>query len=146
MTGAELDRALDAYVRFLESLDESSLPAIERYCAPDVIFRDPFNDVVGVERYRRVLAKMFEDLDTFCFTVITRSRVGEEAFLRWRFEYRIKPGTPWQIIQGMTHLRLDAQGRVAFHEDYWDPASQLYERVPILGWVLRKIRRYLSAG
>ena len=44
----------------------------------------------------------------------------------------------------MSELTLAPDGRVAEHVDYWDPAAQLYERVPVLGWLMRRIRRRLA--
>ncbi|MFW6322186.1 MAG: hypothetical protein ACOC02_01025, partial [Guyparkeria sp.] len=48
-------------------------------------------------------------------------------------------------IEGMSELVLGADGLVVEHVDYWDPAGQLYERVPLLGWLMRRIRHRLAA-
>ena len=45
----------------------------------------------------------------------------------------------------MSEVTLAEDGRVLAHIDHWDPAAQLYERVPVLGAVLRMIRRRLAA-
>jgi hypothetical protein len=41
-------------------------------------------------------------------------------------------------------VRLDPEGRVVEHSDYWDAAEQLYGRLPLSGVVLRAIRRRLQ--
>ena len=40
----------------------------------------------------------------------------------------------------MTHVRFDDQGRVLFHQDYWDAGSVVYERVPVLGSLVRFVK------
>jgi hypothetical protein len=30
---------------------------------------------------------------------------------------------------------------VAYHQDYWNAADGLYQHVPLLGWMIRAIRR-----
>lgn len=40
----------------------------------------------------------------------------------------------------MTHVRFDDQGKIVFHQDYWDAGSVVYERVPVVGWFVRKIK------
>ena len=55
-------------------------------------------------------------------------------------------GNSWQAIVGATRLRFDAQGRVAEHRDYWDAAQELYEKLPLIGSVLRAIRRRSRSG
>jgi hypothetical protein len=42
-------------------------------------------------------------------------------------------------------VQFDPDGRVAEHIDYWDPAGQVYETIPILGLLMRALRRRLAA-
>ena len=37
-----------------------------------------------------------------------------------------------------------ADGRVAYHRDYWDAAEEVYEKIPLLGGLLRWIKRRLQ--
>ena len=46
-------------------------------------------------------------------------------------------------IHGSSHLRFAHDGRVAYHRDYWDAAEELYETLPLLGSLLRWIKRRL---
>ena len=46
-----------------------------------------------------------------------------------------------QCIRGATHLRFAADGRVSFHRDYWDAAEELYEKLPLLGSLMRGLKR-----
>ena len=50
------------------------------------------------------------------------------------------------IIQGASRLQFAADGRVASHRDYWDSGRELYEHLPLLGVLLRALRRRLGAG
>ena len=42
------------------------------------------------------------------------------------------------------HLRFDATGRVVYHRDYWDAADELYAKLPLLGPVMRFLKRRLG--
>jgi hypothetical protein len=44
-------------------------------------------------------------------------------------------------IRGGTHLHFDAAGRVVLHRDYWDAAEELYEKLPLLGTLMRWLKR-----
>ena len=46
----------------------------------------------------------------------------------------------WQI-EGSTYLVFGVDGRVVEHRDYWDAAEQLYEKLPLIGGVLRLLKR-----
>ena len=44
-------------------------------------------------------------------------------------------------IHGASHLQFDDNGRVAVHRDYWDAAEELYEKLPVVGGLMRWLRR-----
>lgn len=50
-----------------------------------------------------------------------------------------------QCIHGATWVRFDAQGLVACHRDDWDAAEELYEKLPVIGRLMRWLRKMLSA-
>ena len=80
--------------------------------------------------------------------VVTQHLVqGEQAFLAWEFHFRMRRWRPRaaQCIRGATLLRFDAQSRVALHRDYWDAAEELYEKLPLLGALMRWLRKAASA-
>ena len=47
-------------------------------------------------------------------------------------------------MSGLTHF--DAEGRVTSHRDYWDAAEELYMTLPVIGWLMRRLRGALSAS
>ena len=51
-----------------------------------------------------------------------------------------------QVIRGASHLRFDSAGKVTWHRDYWDAAEELYMTLPVIGWLMRRLRKALSAG
>jgi predicted ester cyclase len=136
--------SLDAYIRFYETLTPQTVGELQSHVTPDVHFQDPFNGVQGVAAYERVLKKMFEDLDKPRFEVLHAVLDGSTGYLKWRLAFRGKRGRE-RTITGMSELHFDGHGRVASHVDYWDAAAQLYEHVPVLGFILRKIRQRLAA-
>jgi hypothetical protein len=42
---------------------------------------------------------------------------------------------------GMSHIRFDAEDRVALYQDFWDSAAGLFEHVPVVGGLIRTIKR-----
>lgn len=126
--------AATAYGRFFETLTPAALDGLDRVVTPDVRFVDPFNDVVGSDGMRRVLARMFDDLPDARFSV-TDVAVGSAAYLRWRFA-----GGRW-AIEGVSEVHFADDGRARMHVDHWDAGAQLYARVPVLGAAIRAVRR-----
>ena len=43
--------------------------------------------------------------------------------------------------ESASHMRFAADGRVVYHRDYWDAAEELYEKLPVLGPLMRWLKR-----
>jgi ketosteroid isomerase-like protein len=128
--------------QFFETLDEASLARIDTVYAPGAYFKDPFNEVDGVEAIRRIFAHMFVQIDAPRFVVKDVVCEGDQALMTWDFHFRMRRfNRERQVIHGASHLRFAADGRVAFHRDYWDAAEELYEKLPFLGGLMRWLKR-----
>ncbi len=139
--------ALARLVRLYEHLTPDRLAQLEHYYAPDARFKDPFNEVRGVPAIARIFAHMFATLDQPRFVVTQQCAQADQAFLCWEFHYRMRRWRAGadQCIHGATWVRFDAQGLVACHRDYWDAAEELYEKLPVIGRLMRWLRKMLSA-
>lgn len=140
-----MNDAVQRCVRYFESLDPEALERIADIYAGDAHFSDPFNDVSGLSAIKAVYAHMFQQLDHPHFVVTETIATGNAAFLAWEFRFRLRsrPGVP-QCIAGASRLRLNSAGLIVDHRDYWDAAEQVYEKVPVLGAVLRAIKRRIA--
>ena len=140
----DLRAATAAYIGALEGLGPETLADWRALCAPDVRFRDPFNDVTGLDAAEGVFRKMFEDVSQIRFRVSDSALSDRCAYLRWRFAFRAR-GRDW-TIEGMSEVGFDDRGRVVRHIDHWDAATQFYETIPLLGGLIRLVKRRLSAA
>ncbi len=135
---------LDALVAWYECLSPETLDQMPRFYAEAVRFRDPFHAFRGRDRLQRIYRSMFSGLQEPRFHILRRLVDADEAVLIWDFRFRFR-GRDW-CIHGSSHLRFDANGRVACHRDYWDASAELYEKLPLLGGVLRLVRRRIAAA
>lgn len=143
---AAQSEALKRLVAYWQTLTPESVAAIEAVYAGDAYFRDPFNEVRGVDQVRAIFADMFARLDSPRFTIVETIEQPHGALLVWDFDFRIKslrPALP-RRIHGASHIRFDASGRVAYHRDYWDAAGELYEKLPAIGGLLRWLKRRMA--
>ena len=136
--------ALAGVVRFYETLAPDTLDQLSGLYAADARFKDPFNDVVGIAAITGIFRHMFTTVEAPRFEVTTRLLTGREAMLGWDFHLRLR-GRP-VVIRGVTHLSFDTDGLVCLHRDYWDAAEELYMTLPVIGWLMRRLRKALSAG
>lgn len=130
-------------VRFYESIAPATLAGeLAAIYAADAHFKDPFNEVRGLPAITAIFAHMFDQVDTPRFVVTDHVIQGTHAFLAWDFQFTMKrfSRVP-QSIRGATHIEFDLEGRVIRHRDYWDVAEELYEKLPLLGSLMRWLKR-----
>lgn len=142
-TGPHTQAAVQRLVDWYERLSPTDLPQLHTLYAADAHFKDPFNDVRGVRAIAGIYAHMFATLDRPRFVVTQQIVQGDQAFLCWEFRFHMRRWRPHeeQTVHGASLLRLDAEGRVTLHRDYWDTAEELYEKIPVLGSLMRWLRR-----
>lgn len=135
--------AVDVIVKAFETLDPKHIDTLEALYAPDARFKDPFNDVRGWPAVAAIFRHMDVSLVQPRFVITERIVDGRQCFLTWEFHFAFKrfaPGQP-QCILGGSHLVLDEAGRITLHRDYWDAAEELYEKLPLVGGLMRWLKR-----
>ncbi len=143
MNATPTNDAVERLVQFFEKLQPQDLPRLAQMYARDARFKDPFNEVQGLPAIERIFAHMFEALDSPHFIVTERIVQGQQCFLVWDFRCRFKrfDTQNWQTVRGGTHLTFDDAGLVTLHRDYWDAAEELYEKLPLVGGLMRWLKR-----
>jgi hypothetical protein len=138
-----METTVTELVAFFEHLSPSSLAGIQRYYAPTARFKDPFNEVEGVGAIAHIFLHMFDALESPRFVVVDRVVQGSQCFLTWEFHFRFKSLRKGQdqCILGASHLLLGPDGLITLHRDYWDAAEELYEKLPLLGGLMRWLKR-----
>ena len=137
------EEAVTRVIAFFEKLSPADVATIGQFYGPQARFKDPFNEVVGVPAIQGIFAHMFEALEQPRFVVTGRVVQGQQCFLTWDFLFAFKnfeKGVT-QTVRGASHLVLDEQGLVTLHRDYWDAAEELYEKLPVVGALMRWLKK-----
>ncbi|HRH13964.1 MAG TPA: nuclear transport factor 2 family protein [Azonexus sp.] len=138
---------IEALIDFFHGLSPQSVARFPEFYSADAYFKDPFNEVRGVAAVQQIFTHMFEQVGEPRFVVGEKVVDDGGAMLIWTFTFRV---TRWgkgemQVIRGVSHLKFDASGKVNYHRDYWDAAEELYMKLPVLGMLMRGLRRALAA-
>lgn len=135
------DDALARFRAFYETFAPAWLERLEELYAPGFQFRDAFHAVEGDFETLRAYFRRILTLVESRFVVEDLAKGSDGAYVRWRWEWKRKASEPRGVVPGVTHLRFDAEGRIVYHRDLFDAAEGVYERFPVLGSVLRAIKR-----
>ncbi len=132
---------------FFETLhEEVSLEAFGTIYDDAVVFKDPFNDVKGISALYRVFQEMYQSLDNPRF-IIREYIVNESiAYVKWDFIFHFKGEQNESRFEGVSRLEMNAEGKIVSHVDFWDAAEHIYEKIPLLGSLLRFAKRKIAGN
>jgi predicted SnoaL-like aldol condensation-catalyzing enzyme len=134
-----LERAED----FFDDMNEASVrdKALATY-APGAYLNDNIAVVEGAPAIADYFVRTLQRTRSLDVEFLDVAQDGIDYFVRWRMTVvtdSINGGAP-MVCYGMSHFRFDPQGRVLLHKDFWDAGTGLYEYLPVLGAVLRRVR------
>lgn len=146
VAGSDAETA--ALARFTSFFAQFAPDRVEKHLdqtyAPDVYFNDTLKEVRGsaaLAHYLAESARAVEDCRVE-YQDTTRNSDGE-YLVRWKMMIRFRKFArgrdTWTV--GISYLRFASDGRVAYHQDYWNAADGVYRYIPVLGWMIRAIRK-----
>ena len=140
---ADNSPAVTRVVEFFEGLTPETVVDLRTIYSTNARFKDPFNDVTGLDPIERIFQHMFVALERPRFVVTERVVQGSQCFLTWefRFKFRRFDTDSEQVILGASHLVFDDTSLVCLHRDYWDAAEELYEKLPLVGSLMRWLKK-----
>jgi len=138
---------IERYAHFFSTLKSDFKNEIFKdIFAHDALFEDPFQRVRGTEAIITVFRHMYETLHDPRF--IVKESLGNEqsGYIRWKFIYARSAIHADESFEGVSHVVFDENSLVLSHIDYWDAASNVYEKIPVLGSLLRLIKNKIKAS
>ncbi|NBW53771.1 MAG: nuclear transport factor 2 family protein [Betaproteobacteria bacterium] len=151
MNPPSVSETVDALVVAFENLSPDKVQALDHWYAPDARFKDPFKEVQGIAAIEAIFVHMFDSLHEPRFVVTERIVQGSQCFLVWDFVFRFKTmdSQTVQCIRGGSHLQFaphtNGSWRITLHRDYWDAAEELYEKLPLVGGLMRWLKKRVNA-
>jgi hypothetical protein len=110
--------------------------------APDAYLNDNLAIVEGAPAIADYFARTAGRVSGLRVSFLDITHTGVDYFVRWRMSVespRLNDGAP-MVSYGVTHFRFDAGGRILVHKDFWDAGTGLYEYIPGLRSLTRRVR------
>ncbi|WP_127716801.1 nuclear transport factor 2 family protein [Halobacteriovorax sp. HLS] len=112
-----------------EGLSLNTLVDISKFYHKDCFFKDPFNELNGIENVRKIFVHMFEELHDPKFIFIDMIAEDKQTFVTWDFKFQLKGEV--HTIHGSSHLKWK-NGLINYHRDYWDVGEEMLLKIPLV--------------
>jgi limonene-1,2-epoxide hydrolase len=132
---------LQRFQRVFRELRHDRLGLLDEVYAPGIVFEDPLHRIEGLAALKDYFERMYAGVESIDFEFGEILEAPSQAMLTWTMRMthrRLRPGEEL-ALPGASHVRFD--DRVHYHRDYFDAGAMLYERLPLLGGVVRAVRR-----
>lgn len=133
------------YIELFENISPELIANCEQVASADIHFKDPFNDFVGIDPFKRLLFKALKDVKNPKFTVVDQACSHSRHYVRWDFSGCVRGLGDWQF-SGMSELSYNAEGLVCEHIDHWDASEYFFEKIPVFGWPISCVKKRLQVS
>ncbi|MFL0811582.1 MAG: nuclear transport factor 2 family protein [Agarilytica sp.] len=138
-----MSQLIQNFVALYSDFQHSDLKELARIYSKDVVFADPVHEIRGIDpliRYFESVMNGVEECRFDCYRVVTEQT---NSTVEWRMRFRhVRLGSRLIAVSGVSLLEHDTH--ITRHRDYYDMGEMLYEQVPVLGAVVKGLKRKLA--
>jgi limonene-1,2-epoxide hydrolase len=138
---------LERFCHFYQQLGHTNLSELHSIYTEDVCFIDPIathHGLPSVEKYfkRLMTSTRHCQFDIHNIASCGKNKLAVDYVVAWTMLLELNNGR--QIsLDGLTELKVREDG-IFYHRDYYDLGQMIYEHIPLLGRIIRFIKRRLS--
>ena len=131
--------------KIFNELRADNTEILNEFYDENIVFEDPVGKIVGLGSMKSYYKNMYKDVTDIRFDFKETAKNKSVYFFKWNM-WLATPnlnGGKGFFVSGVSEIHF-ADGLVKYHRDYFDMGEMVYEKIPILGWLTRKIKGRLK--
>ncbi len=134
------------YAEFFEQLNEDTpLSEYKFFFDQNSYFEDPFQKVIGIDKIYHIFKDIYTTFHNPRFEIQECISQNYITYIKWNFVYQMDKKSKVDSFVGVSRVLFSENGKVLKHLDFWDAGSNVYEKIPFLGPIIRYIKRKMHA-
>jgi hypothetical protein len=132
---------------FFAHLSKDKMELVDEFYHPQVHFIDPVGTLDGAAKIKTYYSNMYKNVTSLRFDFSDFILSGDTVVAIWKMTLvteKLNSGEPI-IVDGNSVIRFDDKGLAIYHRDYFDMGAFIYENVPVVGFVVKKIKEKMKA-
>ena len=136
----------DALKRAYCSLATGNTAELAPLYSEDAYFEDPSHGIQGKAALLERFQYLYSKVDSCNFKFHQTLDTGGEIFLAWTMILRQRGPKSGEVIrvEGASFLKV-RNNCIYYHRDYFDLGAFVYENVPMLGSIIKRIKQRLAS-
>jgi hypothetical protein len=145
---AEEKAAVARFGAFLQNIHDAEFVRTHTALtyAPDAYLNDTLVTHHGVAEIQAYFLQTSAAMTRYEVTIDDVARSGPDLYVRWTMVFSAPALSDGEAVHstGISQVRFDSNGLVAFHQDFWDSGTNFFGQAPVAGNVIEFIRRRLK--
>ncbi|RUO44015.1 nuclear transport factor 2 family protein [Aliidiomarina taiwanensis] len=140
-------KQIDQVKAFYADMHASDFAVIDSLYAPDIVFKDAVQQVIGRSALKAYFHHGLGNAKRCSFHFEHVSVAANNAFLVWEMHLQHPSigGGKDIYVPGASWLQFDPDtGLIKLHKDFCDLGGMVYEHLPVIGYLVRKVRSHLE--
>ena len=126
---------IEKYVKLFENLNLENLNKFDNLLDENIYFEDPFNQVYGIENFKKIFSNTLNKLDNVEFKVLNIISKNKIYIIKWEMIYFAFNKN--NSIFGLSEVTIGVNKKIVSHIDYWDSYNNFYTKIPIFGLIFK---------
>jgi SnoaL-like domain len=102
----------------------------------------------GAAEIEAYFVKTSQTMTSYHVSIDDVARSGNDYYVRWTMVFSapaLSGGKPVHSI-GISQVRLNREGQVEFHQDFWDSGKNFFAHLPVVGGAVGFVRNRLNSN
>ncbi len=141
------ERRAQAIRSVYESLRATQTGVWDEHYSSDVVFENPVGEIQGREALIKYYQTQYKNMHDMRFEFKPDAIAGDRHLVSWVMYVRSSTlnGGEEVSVHGVSEIEFQAEStQIIYQRDYFDMGEFLYENVPVLGPVIRLVKKQLE--
>ena len=127
--------------KIFNELRHDNTEILDNFYHQDIEFQDPVGKVQGLSVMKKYYQEMYQSVESIRFVFQRYSVTDNRYYFSWDMYLKTpKLNSGEEFVVGGVSEILFKDGLVIYHRDYFDMGEFIYERIPVLGRIIKSIR------
>ena len=133
--------------RIFNDLRATNTNILDEFYTSDVVFEDPLGQINGLDNMKKYYQAMYKNVQEIRFEFKDDAIAGDRHLSTWVMYLRADGlnGGKEVAVHGVSEIEFQSESTlVIFHRDYFDMGEFIYQYIPVLGGILKLVRKQLE--
>ncbi len=134
-------------VDFFKELNSDTMDLIDEFYDRYILFRDPLVEIRSREKLKDYYRRLYQNVQEIDFDISYVVQENNNTALAWKMMLRAENfnGNKPVTVDGSSIIKFGgSEGKAIYHRDYFDLGEFVYEGIPVVGGLVRIVKRKMS--